>query len=489
MTQRLREWLSILLLVLLPWHALLITVATKLIQGPGQPPMAELAVWKEAILGIMLLLAVGEILLKNSKFEIRNSKFDLLDGLILLIILLGIGVSLRASNFEFRAFLLGIKYDFVPLIAFLVLRRVSWSEKFLRRAVMGLHISGGLVALYGLLTAFLPQGFFVALGYSDLHSLYVPGRPIAAFQLIGETMIRRVQSGMSGPNQLGLWLLLPLSLGLVSWWERMKREDRNEKTEGRWSVVLLTALCLLLSLVLVLTFSRSAWIAAAVIVSTFFIGVLPRRSLKKVVPAVGLLAVTGLLTTWLVAPSIIARVTSSRGHIEKPLEAIALMREHPLGMGLGTAGPASNRLSEPCVFLQKGDDASWAQAHPDLCVYVGETQVQPLGETCDCPLLTENWYLQLGVEMGWMGLMLSVALTIMVLLKLRSAKGQGPSAKEGTASLILMNGVFLEFLGVSIAGLFLHAWEDAAVAFTIWILVAAIMPLNPASPAAEASTV
>jgi hypothetical protein len=29
--------------------------------------------------------------------------------------------------------------------------------------------------------------------------------------------------------------------------------------------------------------------------------------------------------------------------------------------------------------------------------------------------------------------------------------------------------------GVAVAGLFLHAWEDAAVAYTMWIFVAAAL--------------
>jgi uncharacterized membrane protein YgaE (UPF0421/DUF939 family) len=34
---------------------------------------------------------------------------------------------------------------------------------------------------------------------------------------------------------------------------------------------------------------------------------------------------------------------------------------------------------------------------------------------------------------------------------------------------------FLIFLGISIAALFLHAWEDSAVAYTVWILLAVVL--------------
>jgi hypothetical protein len=65
----------------------------------------------------------------------------------------------------------------------------------------------------------------------------------------------------------------------------------------------------------------------------------------------------------------------------------------------------------------------------------------------------------MGVEMGVLGFVLFVMLTILILRKL--PKGSP---------------VFLAFLGVSIAALFLHAWEDATVAYTVWILLGLFIP-------------
>ena len=161
------------------------------------------------------------------------------------------------------------------------------------------------------------------------------------------------------------------------------------------------------------------------------------------------------LASLIVAPKVLFRLSSSRGHLERPLKAIALMMEHPLGMGLGTAGPASNRTSDPCVILRPEDDPSWAKSTPNLCVFLGEKQVQPMDRECHCPITPENWYLQIGIELGFIGMAIFIALTMLIIWKLPPT-----------------HYALLTFLGISIAALFLHAWEDAAVAYTAWVLVA-----------------
>jgi hypothetical protein len=53
------------------------------------------------------------------------------------------------------------------------------------------------------------------------------------------------------------------------------------------------------------------------------------------------------------------------------------------------------------------------------------------------------------------------------------ASGKWPVAMPQATSYQLP--AFLMFLGISIAALFLHAWEDVAVAYTGWVLVAGVM--------------
>jgi len=445
MFQSLRERLALTLVVLLPFHALAVTVLTRLIDGPGRAPIGILALWKEALLGVILLVTVIEWLAKRSS----PKKFDIIDGFILVLILLSVGVT-AMSHGDWKLYLFGFKYDFVPLVALLFLRRADWSEWFRDMLPKVLITTGIIVAAYALLTFVLPMRWFTMLGYSDLHSMYLPDGPLAAFQQIGASGIRRVQGSFSGPNQLGIWLLIPLGLLLSSVKSRAESMESNSKKK------FLLSLCFLL-FALTLTFSRASWVAAFVIILVSHIPLLRGRVSQKT----ALTAVTGVMCLVLLAallfPAIFLRVSSSRGHIEKPLAALQTMMTYGLGSGLGIIGPASNRVSDACVMLEAGSDASWAADRPNLCVFIGDEQVQPAGKICRCPNVSENWYLQIGVELGVLGFVLYLALIWIVLRRLRKTQ------------------MFLPFVGISIAALFLHAWEDSAVAYTGWLLVAVIL--------------
>ncbi len=450
----LRERLVLVLLTLLPFHAFLVTVLTKMIVGPGHAPLPLLAVWKEVLLAVILIIACIEI------FKKRSFRLDILDGLILL--LSAVALFLFVSKHQsLGTFALGFKYDLFPLLAFLVLRRVDWSDRFQKTLVKILIAVGCIVAAYGIIAEFLPLRFFVWLGYSDLHSLYVANGPLAAFQDLEGGMLRRAQSFMSGPNQLGLWLLIPLGILLGG---KSNAEANSAKR---------IAVSILLLIALVLTFSRAAWIAAAVMMIVVFVRATSALHCRKLCIAVlGFFACFAIAVA-LMFPAVVFRLQSSSDHIRKPVEAIRMMMANPLGLGLGTAGPASNRFSDTCVQLPSGSDWSWAKDRQDLCVFVDSVQVQPLGHACSCPLLTENWYLQIGVELGWIGLILSLMLPMLVLRQLIIENGK----LKINERLSIFNFQFLIFLGLSIAALFLHAFEDSAVAYTVWVLLAPVLSL------------
>jgi hypothetical protein len=271
-----------------------------------------------------------------------------------------------------------------------------------------------------------------------------------------------MQSTFSGPNQLGLWLLLPWSITLLAFCTSGSLLDRFIQ-KFRFSVgckrYLHDALLVIIGLALFFTFSRSAWIAAAVVILLMLHRTLTMQEFRKSLVRIGGVCIAVFLLSALLAPQVILRATSSNDHLLRPIQAAHIMRGNPLGLGLGSAGPASNRVSDTCIFLEDGSDVLWTLNHPSLCVFVGGTQVQPKAH-CSCPLLTENWYLQIGVELGILGFILYIFLTILLLKKLATSE-TGPRYA-----------VFLIFAGVSTASLFLHAWEGSAVAYTVWLLVA-----------------
>lgn len=426
--QNIRQHLAITLLVLLPFHAFLLTFGTKTLQGSGHAPMTSLSLWKEGLLMLILAIACTEVIQKR-----RLPKLDILDWLILGLIVVSLVVT-GVTHGDWKLYAFGFKYDCIPLVAFIILRRVDWSDAFRERLVSALLVVGSIVALFGIASLMFPASLFTFFGYSDLHSLYVPSGPLAAFQHIESLGVRRIQSTMSGPNQLGLWLLIPFSIALLQ--------------RKKIAVVLIF-------IALILTFSRSAWIASGVILLMVLWKGLPRKVFYSALVGLFCAACIAFITLYSYAPDIIVRSASSSDHLRRPLEALSIIKENPLGLGLGTAGPASNRVSDACVHLPEGSDASWAEDRPDLCVFTGDVQVQPVGRECHCPLLPENWYLQIGVEMGVLGFILFVTLITFVLIKLRSS----PYA-------------LLPFVGICIAALFLHAWEGSAVAYTTWVFAA-----------------
>ncbi len=453
MLQRFREILAIVLLALLPLHALLVTVSTLVLSGPGQAPMGSIAIWKEALLGLILLCAVLEVLVRRMDGVRSFFRFDVLDWLI--VALLAVAIIVTAMNgFEPRSFALGLRYDFVPLVTFFVVRRLPWSAAFRFRAVHFILAIALLVSVYGLATMILPQSFFSALGYSDLHSLYLPSGPVAAFQQIGSMGIRRVQSTMSGPNQLGMWLLLPFAIAGLS---ALRRSGK-----ARIGALLLTGI---FGIAILVTFSRAAWVAAAlaaVVGTVQVVGSASRsRVLAALTGAVLLIGISGVL----LFPQVLLRSASTLDHIERPLAAVDRIKEHPFGSGLGAAGPAQNKLADACVHLEAGADASWAVDRPDLCVFVGGAQVQPEDRVCVCPFLPENWYLQIGVELGAIGMALFITFVGLLLHALYRKSTQG----------LYPHAVFLAMLGVSVAALVLHAWEDSAVAYTYFLLSAVVI--------------
>lgn len=444
MVSRIRERLVLVLLALLPFHALGVTVLTRAVAGPNHAPLGALALWKEALLAIILVLACIEWVTTKGQGDQDAKRLDVLDVCIVIVTFCLLFASLLASwSLGFSpSFFYGIRYDLVPLAAFVILRRVPWSQTFLKKLPVVLAGAVFLGVLYGLLTLVLPASFFATLGYSDLHSLYVPSGPVAPFQQIGGTALRRMQGAMSGPNQFGIWLaaLLPVVLALGGRWRRFVAP--------------------LALLAIVLSFSRAAWIAAAAVMLVSLWPALRKSSVTAVgVLCIGILAL--FATAFALFPSVILRIESSSDHLKNPMTALGIMVREPLGRGLGSAGPANNRVSDACVLLQKGSDILWAAAHPQLCVFVDGVQLQPALDTkkCHCALLPENWYLQLGVEGGWVAMIAFIALIILVIRRLWPT----PPA--------------LGLLAVAIAGMFLHAWEDAAVAYASWILCAiAITP-------------
>jgi O-antigen ligase len=116
-------------------------------------------------------------------------------------------------------------------------------------------------------------------------------------------------------------------------------------------------------------------------------------------------------------------------HVDSLRNGVDSVVAHPFGQGLGTSAGVGQRF-----------------------------QVQDA-------TVTENYYLQVGVEVGILGLGIFVALTLAMLRRLnRAAKAVpdlGISAVRGAA------------VGLAVGAFFLHTWNDFGVAWTLWGLAGA----------------
>ncbi|MBI4835835.1 MAG: hypothetical protein HY817_01100 [Candidatus Abawacabacteria bacterium] len=403
--KRLFFFLTCLLLGLLPWHAFLKTWLASVFLGSNADylPVSSniLSLWKEILL-LILFIGLAWSVRKVLQDIIKEHWFTLLSIYLISLLLFG---TLFVANFP--AFILGLRTDALFALALLV--------GFLGGNYFGKEkIAHFLkITLWSLLTSFVLfltiwfvfPNMGIWFGYSPYQSSYVDDKPLPVYHclFVGEHCIPRLQASFSGPNQTGsLAILLGgilVILGLP-WW-----------------------LLVIPALGLILTFSRSAFIGAA-LGSLFSIP-------KKWLLWSGSTLLFILSSMFVVYPDVITHGLSSSEHWHKTVAGLQRISEQPLGSGLGSAGPVSRRL-------------------------LGEANA----------LISENWYLQIGEEAGIMAFILLLTFTIYIVLLLLRSK---------THLSRIMGAVLL---ATSVQALFLHLWEDSVVTILIWFWVGIALCYN-----------
>jgi O-antigen ligase len=314
-----------------------------------------------------------------------------------------------------KAALVGVKTDLEFLVLFAAAVILA-GDRTLRWAVNIVLISGGIVIGVGLLQSFvLPADFLRHFGYG--------ATTIAPYQLVDPALHSfRIISTLGGANQLGSYLILPLSLTLAamvrrfSWWQ---------------AIYLLAGL-----VVMAHTYSRSAWLGLAAAMIIVVAIQLPSRLrlwffgvLMALAAAGGSVILTHSLASntlqYLVYHGSIqptAAPDSTDLHVLALEDGINKVHHHPLGEGLGAAGPAS---------------------------YYGPS-----------PFIPESGYLQLAIEVGIAGLLLMIAIQLLLGLRLWALAPASPVAAALLGTLV----------GIGIINFFLHGWADSSTAFIYWLL-------------------
>lgn len=467
----------------LPFHPFLFTFFSQHIEN--EMFLFSLQAWKEIIISILILLNLFNFI-KNF------NKIDRADMLIFAFILISLitGILFTGEGFpeNFTQLIWGFKYGLLFLLFFVFIRFFGLRKKD-KDVILNIIIStGAVVIIFGFAQSlFLNEDFLKQFGYNQQYGVIDSNEKISYCHKIENSITNeefcRVQSFLSGPNQLGAYLLFLIP---IFFYRFLKVNDIFHKMS--FFIILLMGIFVLLS-----TWSRSAFLGFIVMLALFFIiesrsffavflylitcffGVIAIfypaffnieswDAMKDISIKISLLffslstiffifnlfqkyflrffsflilSCLGLIIFiryyydtffW----NIILRGSSTQGHYERSLDGIKDIINYPFGLGLGDAGPASAR------FANEGE--------------IG--------------YLPESWYLQVGLESGFLGLLLFLMIIFLVGYMLLKTKKS--DAKP----------IFLSLAGISTAALFLHSWESSIIALSFWGVAGIILRKN-----------
>lgn len=419
-------------LILIPFHAFLTVWISS-----GLGHYTALRLWKECVL---LLAGVGALYLFAQSRQLRQAFWR--DWLWRAVVVYGAvtlvwgvvayihgGVTAKAVMY---GELLNLRPFAMLLIAWVAASHASWLYRHWQRLV--LWPAAGVVAI-GLLQYFvLPYDFMKHFGYS--------ARTIWPYETIDhKTSYIRVRSTLRGANLLGGYLILVLSvLG-----SKLLVRKRQATILG---AIIFSLLALFVS------GSRGAWLgaiaAAAVLV---WLGLSNRRARRWLVVGAAMVALvcSGLVVAlrhndyvqnvvFHTDEHSTSSVSSNSAHVAFTRNALKEIATEPLGRGPGSAGPAG----------------VYNTGHPAR--------------------IAENYFLQIGQETGWVGLLLLLAIFWLLAKRLWLRR-----------SMMLAQVLLASFVGLNVMALLMHIWTDDTVAYLFFGLSGIALAQLPESKRAQAS--
>jgi hypothetical protein len=402
-----------LILALVPFHAFLTIFAAQFV---GHYTLLRL--WKEVLLVVVCAGAIAVVATDATKRQ-RLARDWLWRSVLVFIALYLVAaiVSLATDTVTLKAAAYGVLSGTRFLLFFVALWLLASRASLLWRLRYKLLLGPALiVVLFGALQRFvLPYDILRHVGYGP--------DTIRPYQTIDKkTSFFRIISTLRGANPLGAYMVVILSVLVARLFTGLRK---------------VPTLFFILACVVVLaaTYSRSAWIGAFV-----GVGLIAASKLKHLfsIRSAVLIALAGttILATGLYVlrdndfvqntffhtdEHSLASTSSNDAHASASLTALKEVVRQPLGRGPGTAGQAS--------VYNAGHDAR----------------------------IAENYYLQVGQEVGWLGLALFIAICILVAIRLYAIR-QDPLAL----------GLLAAFIGLVIVNMLSHAWADDTLAYLWW---------------------
>jgi hypothetical protein len=407
------SWIIALILILLPFHAFL-TVWASSAFGHYTP----LRLWKE---GLITIVFVGAIYILAVSAAVRKQLFSSwlvrLIAIYAVLVLICGAVAFSRHGVNLKAFAYGTLLDLRFLVFFLLVWVVAACSPILRLKWRRLLlVPAALVVVFGIIQyLFLPYDFLKHFGYGT--------STISPYETINHDIhYIRIESMLRGANPLGAYLVLiisALTALLVTGKNRLWQKSL-------FGIAVLAAL--------VFSYSRSAWIGAALsVIIVLWLSLKTPRAKKLALVSTGVIIVIGGVAALALRHSTTlqdaflhtnnqsqAPESSNQGHAAAFRAGLHDIARQPLGGGTGTAGPAS-------IYNN----------HPSR--------------------IAENYFLQIGQEAGILGLVLFVAINVEVARKLW-LKRADPLALALLGSLV----------GLSFVNMLSHAWTDDTLAYIWW---------------------
>lgn len=403
------------ILVLLPFHAFLSTWG-----GTTIGPLLVWKSWKEILLASLIpVVAVVCWLRPEIARRMLASK---LNWAILAYVILTLAMTLLSSastEAAIAGLLMNTRFLALFVLAeILVLSEAPWLQKLKKSAAAWLIGTGVLLSTLAIVqVSVLPKDFLTSFGYDK-------NTTIAPYVLVDQDpQAVRAFATMRGPNTLAAYLLLPLAVALLAWWQHRRH----------W-LPALAAIAMVFAIIL--SGSRSAWLGAAAMLAVMAWLIIPHKKLWKWAKIGAIpIAVAGALVLWLATtvPALRLAIFHSGGnsqtesltegssdkHLQATLDGLHTAFTHPLGLGVGAAGPAS-------FYNPSGGN------------------------------IPENYYVQIAEEVGLLGLALFLAINFHVGRRLWLQKDVLPRA------------LLASFIGMAVINVFLHGWADDPTAMTWW---------------------
>ena len=414
------NWLAATIIGLVPFHAFLTVWGASF--GLSY---TLLRLWSTVVL-VVLAAIVTVWLVKDKELRVwfSQSYLVVVTAVFIVLNLLSGARGVLLGNVSIEAFwfglLLNVRYLIFFLAIVMLMKYSRWAWQRWVRIVLAAAIIVSAFAVLQYLV--LPHDFLTHFGYG--------AATIEPLETINNnTEYIRIASTLRGPNPLGAYMLVIISL-LVALWSWLHRK-------AVWGIVL--GLC---TGALIFSFSRSAWLGTALAVACVIIMRLRSRQQWRRVGLIslGMIIITGVIFTSFHNSQLLQNLLyhtddHSNVALSSNDQRSSALREgakdvlnNPLGRGVGSAGPASTH------------------------------------NTVAPARLAENYYLQIGQELGWAGLFVYGALSVAVALQLWRQRRD-----------LLTLGVLAAFAGLFVVNMLSHAWTDDTLAFTWWGLAGLVI--------------